>query len=146
MPSANRKNTELKLTHLLIAKGKTVCSKCLNEGRRDAGDKGVFIFIHPLLLTVNRLPWMPRRCPKALLASERVFRSRPLNLRQCNPLLNGLAQLHSTSIHCGASEREKISALIIYTIRSFANKLTLCSPMHDLLGLRIRRRITGPRV
>ena len=55
-PSANRKNTELRLTHLLIAKGKTVCSKCLNEGRCDAGDKGVFIFIDPLLLTVDRLP------------------------------------------------------------------------------------------
>ena len=55
-PSANRKNTELKLPHLLIAKGKTVCSKCLNEGRCDAGDKGVFIFIDPLLLTVKRLP------------------------------------------------------------------------------------------
>ena len=36
--------------------GKTVCSKCLNEGCCDAGDKGVFIFIDPLLLTVNRLP------------------------------------------------------------------------------------------
>src|SRR5215471_6874169 len=48
------------------------------------------------------------------------------------------------SIHCGAAEREKISALIIYTIRSLANKLTLCSPMHDLLGLRIRGRVTGP--
>src|SRR5215472_15837577 len=54
-PSANRKNTELKLPHLLIAKGKTVCSKCFNEGRCEAGDKGVFIFIDRLLLTVNRL-------------------------------------------------------------------------------------------
>jgi hypothetical protein len=48
------------------------------------------------------------------------------------------------SIRCGASEREEISALIIYTIQSLANKLTLCSPMHDLLGLRIRGRVTGP--
>src|SRR5215472_6535257 len=50
----------------------------------------------------------------------------------------------ASSIHCGASESEKISALIIFTIRSLANKLTLCSPMHDLLGLRIRGRVTGP--
>ena len=42
------------------------------------------------------------------------------------------------SIHCGASKREKICALIISTIRSLANKLTFCSPMHDLLGRRIR--------
>src|SRR5215469_12341068 len=35
-PSANRKNTELKLPHLLIAEGKTICSECLNEGRCDA--------------------------------------------------------------------------------------------------------------
>src|SRR5215467_5496737 len=55
-PSANRKNTELKQPHLLIAMGKTVCSKCLNEGRCDAGDKGVFIFIDPLLLIIDRLP------------------------------------------------------------------------------------------
>jgi hypothetical protein len=34
--------------------------------------------------------------------------------------------------------------LIISTIRSLANRLTFCSPMHDLLGLRIRGRVTGP--
>src|SRR5690349_17561235 len=49
-PSANRTNTELKLPHLLIAKGKTVCLKWLNEGRCYAVDKGVFIFIDPVTL------------------------------------------------------------------------------------------------
>jgi hypothetical protein len=129
---------------LLIAE-ETVRSKWINEGRCDAGDKGVFIFVDPFLLTVNRLPWLPRCCPKALRASERAFRSRPRNLWPCNPLLNGLAQLHSPFDSLRRQrERKKISALIIFTIRSLANKLILCSPMHDLLGLRIRGRVTGP--
>src|SRR5215472_17011476 len=34
----------------------TAGSKCFNNGRRDAGDKGVLFFIDPLLVAVNRLP------------------------------------------------------------------------------------------
>jgi hypothetical protein len=87
---------------LVIAKGKTVCSKCLNEGRCGAGDKGVFIFIDPLLLTVNRLPISVAGPNRHHPSCSKLFRMKLRSFQRASGVPNALCE--EEHIHQGSVE------------------------------------------